>query len=121
VEFQRSQRVAEVIHQEISKLIQFQLKDPRLGFVTITAVEVSGDNQHAKIYYTVIGDEKAQQDSTRALQSATGYMRRQLGRCLKMRTVPEIAFHYDKSIDYGNHIESLIRDMNKDRDNAAED
>jgi len=121
VEFQRSQRVAEVLHQEISRLIQFELKDPRLGFVTITAVDVSRDVQHAKVHYTVIGDEAAQKDSGRALQSAAGFIRRQLGRVLHLRTVPEIVFLYDKSIAYGNHIESLIRDVNKDRDDAAED
>lgn len=121
MEFQRSQRVAEVIHQEVSRLIQFELKDPRLGFVTITAVDVSKDVQHAKIYFTVIGDEQARKDSGRALESGAGFIRRQLGRVLRLRTIPEIQFLYDKSIDYGNHIESLIRDANKDRNNAAED
>jgi len=121
VEFQRSQRVAEVLHQEISRLIQFEMKDPRLGFITITAVDVSRDVQHAKVYYTVIGDETTRKDSARALESAVGFIRRQLGRALHMRTIPELSFQYDKSIAYGNHIESLIRDVNKDRDDAAED
>jgi ribosome-binding factor A len=121
VDFHRSQRVAEVLHQEISSLIQFELKDPRLGFVTITGVEVTSDIQHAKVFFTVVGDEAERKSSTKALESSGRFLRKQLGSRIHLRSIPELTFHYDQSIEYGNRIESLLREINQDQDNAAED
>jgi len=95
-------------------MVQFELKDPRLGFVTITGVDVTADVQFARIYYTVVGDDEARRNSTRALEKSIGFIRRQLGRRLHMRTIPEIAFKYDESLDRGNRIEELLRSLHEE-------
>lgn len=93
------------------------LKDPRVGFVTITAVNVTPDMHLARVYYTVYGDEKQRAETQKGLESAVPYFRRELGRRLRMRYVPDLIFEFDKSLEYGNRIESLIRKLNEDRPN----
>lgn len=110
--------MGETIHQEISQLLIRGLKDPRIGFVTITSVDVSSDLRHAKVYYTVIGDEQAREDSTAGLKSSTSYIRQQLGRQLRLRHIPEIVFEYDGSVEYGNRIESLLREVKPSDDDS---
>lgn len=112
MESQRSHRVGEAVHHEISALLLKGLKDPRIGFVTVTGVEMTSDLHLAKVYYTVIGDEKARKDSAAGLQSSVPFIRRQLGRVLRMRFIPEVVFVYDESIEYGERIESIIREFN---------
>ncbi|AMV72082.1 ribosome-binding factor A [Desulfuromonas carbonis] len=121
MEFQRSHRVGEQIQKEISALILKGLKDPRVGFVTITAVEVSRDLHYARIFFTVIGDERARGESERGLNSALPYLRREIGKRLRLRLVPELTFEYDTSLEYGNRIESLLRDLNSGEKNAQGD
>jgi len=121
LEFQRSHRVGEQIQKEVSALILKGLKDPRVGFVTITAVEVSRDLHHARIFFTVIGDERARRESERGLNSALPYLRREIGKRLRLRLVPELTFEYDTSLEYGNRIESLLRDLNSGEKNAQGD
>lgn len=121
MEFQRSHRVGEQIQKEISALILKGLKDPRVGFVTITAVEVSRDLHYARIFFTVIGDERARRESERGLNSALPYLRREIGKRLRLRLVPELTFEYDTSLEYGNRIESLLRDLNSGEKNAQGD
>ena len=106
---QRAQKVAEAIQKEISSLIIKGMKDPRVGFVTITAVDVTSDLSLAKVFFTVIGDDKARRDSAAGLKSAIPFIRREIGKQLRLRIVPELVFHYDTSIDYGQHIESLLK------------
>lgn len=122
---QRAQKVAEAIQKEISSLIIKGLKDPRVGFVTITAVDVSSDLSLAKVFFTVIGDDKARTDSAAGLKSAIPYIRREIGKQLRLRVVPEVIFHYDTSIDYGHHIESLLKGIQEkeehDRGNSQDD
>ena len=108
---QRAQKVAEAIQKEISTLIIKGLKDPRIGFVTITAVDASSDLSLAKVFFTVIGDEKARSDTAAGLKSAIPFIRREIGKQLRLRIVPELVFHYDSSIDYGQHIESLLKEI----------
>ena len=88
------------------------LKDPRIGFVTITSVDVTSDLRHARVYFTVIGDDAARAESEAGLKSSASYIRQQLGRILHLRHIPEIQFFYDSSIEYGNRIEQLLRDVN---------
>ena len=92
------------------------LNDPRIGFVTITGVEVTPDLHLARVYYTVIGDETVRRNCAAGLKSATSFIRQQLGRQLQMRYTPDLLFHYDTSIDYGNRIDSLLRDIKRDDD-----
>ena len=121
MEFQRSHRVGEQIQKEISALLVKGLKDPRVGFVTITAVEVSGDLRHARIYFTALGEDPVRQETLRGLTSAIPFLRRELGKRLRLRLVPELTFRFDTSLEYGNRIESLLRDLNSGGDDAQGD
>ena len=111
MEFKRSHRVGEQIHKEISALLVKGLKDPRIGFVTITAVEVTPDMHLARVYFTVMGDEKARRNTEKGLQSSVPFLRRELGRRLGMRYVPDILFCFDSSLEYGNRIETLLKEI----------
>lgn len=112
--------MAEAIHKEISALLVKGLKDPRIGFVTITAVEATPDLHLARIFFTVMGDEQARRDSAAGLKSSTPFLRRELGKRLRMRYVPDLLFVYDTSIDYGNRIEALIRQIQRDDSSHTE-
>lgn len=108
---QRINKVAEMIHKEISALLVRGLKDPRIGFVTITAVDVVPGLHLARIFYTVMGDEKARRDTEAGLKSCTPFLRREIGKQLQLRHTPELLFEYDTSIAYGNRIESILKDI----------
>jgi ribosome-binding factor A len=112
----RSEKLAETIHETVSSLLSRGLNDPRIGFVTITAVEVVDDLSVARIFFTVIGDEKAKKDSEAGLNSAKGYIRKELGRVLTVRHIPEIILNYDHSQDYGNRIDSILREIAAEHD-----
>lgn len=114
MEYTRSTRVAEAIHKEVSALLLKGLKDPRIGFVTITAVDVTPDMHLARVYFTVMGDEEARKSSQKGLASSVPFIRRELGRRLRMRYVPDIIFQYDSSMEYGSRIESLIREIHSE-------
>jgi len=111
---QRVQKVGETIQKEISALLLRGLKDPRIGFVTITGVEMTPDLHLARIYYSVIGDEAARRSSAAGLKSSIPFIRAQLGKHLRMKYVPDLLFLFDSSIEYGNRIESLLRDLHLD-------
>jgi len=113
VEFKRYHRVAEQIHKDISALLLQGVKDPRIGFVTITGVEVTPDLSLAKVFYTVMGDEQAKKQTQKGLQSAMGHIRRTIGANLKLRRVPELRFEYDSSLEYGNRMEDLFREIHE--------
>lgn len=110
----RANRVAEQMKQELSDIISRRLKDPRVGFVTITDVDVTGDLQQAKVYFTVLGDEEKKATTKQALEKASGFIRSEIGSRIRLRKTPEIFFEFDESIDYGNRIEKLLSDLNKD-------
>ncbi len=104
----RIQRVAEQIHEEISGLLTKGLKDPRLGFVTITGVEVSPDLGNAWVYFSCPGTEQERSLSLEGLESSAGFIRRTLGKRLHLRAIPQFHFKYDQSLDCGDHIERLL-------------
>ena len=104
-EFSRSDRVAEQIQRELADLLQFEVKDPRVGMVTITEVEVSGDMSHAKMYYSAAEGTKELQ---KGLEKSAGFLRTQLSKRLLLRTVPQLHFVYDASIDRGMKLSKLI-------------
>jgi len=121
LEFQRAHRVGEQIQKEISALLVRGLKDPRIGFVTITAVEVTPDLHLARVYFTAMGDEAARKNSELGLKHSVPFLRRELGRRLRMRYVPDLLFVFDSSLEYGNRIESLLRDLKTGPDDDQED
>lgn len=112
----RSEKVAETIHETISSILARGLNDPRIGFVTIIAVEVTDDLSLARIYFTVIGDDAAKKNSEIGLNSAKGHLRKELGRVLTMRHMPELIFKYDHSQEYGNRIDSILREIDAGHD-----
>lgn len=107
----RQQRVAGEIKRRASQFIREELKDPRLGFLTITDVEVNSDLTHARLFVSVMGDEAEQRNTMEALRRARGLVKRDIGDWLRLRTVPEITFEEDHSIERGTRILQLIRDL----------
>ena len=112
----RQQRVAEAVRAEISHMLQYELKDPRLGFASIVQVEMSRDLRHAKVYVSVYGSEEEQAATLQALESAKGLIRREVTRRLKLRYAPEIVFVPDESIAHGARIAQLLRQLDGEPD-----
>lgn len=110
----RSHRVAEQIKKELSDLLMRELKDPRIHFVTVTGVDVTGDLQQAKVYISVLGSDAEKEETLIGLSKATGFIRSEIGKRIRLRKTPEISFAFDESIEYGNKIESLLKNINKD-------
>ena len=115
MEGKRSEKVADVIQQEISQMLVKTLKDPRIGFVTITRVSVSEDCRLAKVYFSVAGTSVEKERSTEGLNSAKGYVRRELGRRMRLKYTPEIVFEFDPSIEYAIHIGEVIHRLKEER------
>ncbi|WP_455209035.1 30S ribosome-binding factor RbfA [Kaarinaea lacus] len=107
-EFNRKDRVADQIQRELATLIQFDVKDPRVGMVTITAVEVSREFEYARVFFTVLGDDAVREATIKGLARAAGFLRRELAHRLKLRTTPELQFVYDQSIDNAAKMSELI-------------
>ncbi|MDN4594453.1 30S ribosome-binding factor RbfA [Polycladomyces subterraneus] len=110
----RVSRVGEQIKKELSQILQQELKDPRIGFVTITSVEMSGDLQHAKVYVSVMGDEEQKKNTLAALNKAKGFIRSEIGRRITLRHTPELVFKVDESIEHGQYINQLLREVKTD-------
>lgn len=106
-DFKRSDRVAGSLRRELAQLIQMEVKDPGVGFIGLSDVEVSRDLGHAKVYVTVFEPEKAA-SSIKALNKAAGYLRRRLGQEMRIRSVPELHFEHDASVETGHRMDSLI-------------
>ena len=107
----RLQRVNQLIREEISHLIQRELKDPRLGFVTVTEVDVAKDLRTAKVYVSVLGSESDWQGSLQALESARGFIRNWLVPRLRLRSVPHLTFHPDRSMAHAAHIQTVLEGL----------
>jgi ribosome-binding factor A len=107
----RLERVNQLIKEEISTLLQRELKDPRLGFVTVTEVDVTPDLKHAKVYVSVLGTEAQWASSLAALESAKGFVWAWLRRHLDLRVTPELSFRPDRSMEHAAHIQSLLADL----------
>jgi len=107
-EFPRSRRIAEQVQRELSDIVRLELKDPRIGMITITDVEVTPDNAHARVYFTLLGDASKVEETTGALEHAAGFLRSQLAQRLKLRTVPQLQFKYDASVERGVRLSQLI-------------
>jgi ribosome-binding factor A len=107
---QRSHRIGDQIQKEISGLLAKGLKDPRIGFVTITGVEVTPDLHLARVYYTVMGDGQARTETGKGLEKATPFIRRELGRRMRIRYIPDLLFVFDSTLDYSEHINRLLKE-----------
>ncbi|GIO29956.1 MULTISPECIES: 30S ribosome-binding factor RbfA [Paenibacillus] len=110
-------RVGEQIKKELSQLIQSELKDPRIGFLTVTGVDVTNDLSQAKVYLSVLGDEEQKENSLKALEKANGFLRSELGKRIRLRHIPELIFKFDESIAYGSKIEKLLGEISKNDSN----
>lgn len=110
----RANRVGEQMKKELGDIISRKIKDPRIGFVTVTDVEVTGDLQQAKVYISVLGDEEQRENTLKGLAKAKGFIRTEIGQRIRLRKTPEIIFEWDESIDYGNRIETLLHQLHTD-------
>jgi ribosome-binding factor A len=111
----RPDRVGDQIRSELALLIAREVHDPGVGFLTLTRVKVTPDLQLARVFYTSLGDEKAQRETARALGRATPFLRRQLGQRIRLRRVPELEFLYDESIAQNDRIEQILQDLKAER------
>lgn len=110
---QRVQRVAEEIRKEVSDIMRTELKDPGLiKMASITGVEVTKDLRHAKIFVSVFGNDEEQNKMLKVLEKATGFVRTELGKRIRLRHTPEIEFHLDKSMEYAAHIDKMLKNLN---------
>ncbi|OFW07543.1 MAG: ribosome-binding factor A [Acidobacteria bacterium RIFCSPLOWO2_02_FULL_67_36] len=112
---ERPARVGDQIRAELGELLAREVHDPGIGFLTLTRVTVTADLQQARVYYTTLGDDKARRDTARALGRATPFLRRQIGRRLRLRRVPELTFFFDESIEGADRIERILRDLSSER------
>ena len=116
----RIEKLQELIKQEVGKILLTDIKDPRIGFVTVTEVEMTGDLREAKIFVSIMGNDEQIKSSWEGLQSALGFIRREIGKRIKIRFTPEISFELDKSLDYSEHIQKLLLKVKKEEENKLE-
>jgi ribosome-binding factor A len=111
----RQTRVGEQIRVEITEMLAREVKDPGIGFLTVTHVKVSPDLQQARVYYTTIGDDKDRRETRKALGRATPFLRRQIGQRLQLRRVPELVFQFDEAVEKQDRIEKILQDINAEK------
>ncbi|NQT28962.1 MAG: 30S ribosome-binding factor RbfA [Candidatus Saganbacteria bacterium] len=112
----RIERVVELIKEEVSKIIREDVSDPRIGFISITGVDLSPDLENAEIFVSILGSETEKKESMLGLHSATGFIRGKLGRVLEMRQVPDIKFTQDDSLAKGSRVLSIISKLEEEKD-----
>ena len=119
----RIERLNEQMKREVADILRYEVKDPRVGVVTVTDAIVAPDLSIARLYVQVTGDEKEQEETLTGLRAAMPYVKRELAKRLKIRQVPELRFEQDKALEYGMHIESLLKQVHHEEDEGenAED
>jgi ribosome-binding factor A len=115
----RATRVGDQIRAELAELLTREVHDPGIGFLTVTHVKVSPDLQQARVYYTTLGDEQARRETARALDRATPFLRRHVGRRLQLKRVPELTFTFDEAVEKNDRIQRILLELESDR--AAQD
>lgn len=115
--YKRSQRVSDLVREEVAEIIMYRLKDPRIGFLTVTGVDMSADLKMAKVYVSVLKEEE-RDPTLGALNSSRSFIRSLLSKRLKMKVIPEVEFRLDTSIEYGFKIDKLLKDI-KEPDEGA--
>ena len=119
-EFSRTSRIGEVIMRELAQMIQQEVSDPRVGMVTVSHVYITSDLKYAKVYVTRLNGVESDQDVDECitgLTNAAGFLKRGIAKRVEIRTIPELRFHYDKSLEHGFHMDELIAKANKDLSN----
>jgi len=111
----RSERVSEAIRREASLLIKDEVRDPRIGFVTVTKATITEDLRNAVIYYSVLGDDKAKSLAKKGLSSAVNYMKTELGHRIKLRYTPDIRFKEDKTFEHAERIEAALKKIKEEK------
>jgi ribosome-binding factor A len=119
-EFKRQDRLRDQIKREVADILLYTIKSPRLGFVTITDVEVSKDLKYAKVFYSAMGTRIEKADSARTLDRTRAVVQAELGKRLRIRQTPLISYHVDKSLDYGEKINSLLDKIKKEKEGDEE-
>lgn len=112
----RRERIQEEIKKIVSHILQQEVKDPNVGFVTVTSVELSGDFRHAKVFVSILDDKQKQRETLAGLEKATGFIRSELGKQIRLRHVPELVFVFDESIEHGDHINKLLKELNPSKE-----
>jgi len=107
----RTERIALQMQKEISEIIRTEVKDPRIGFVTVTGVEVSSDHTHAKVFISILGNAEERERSMQALERARGFMRSEIGRRIRLRVTPELHLKLDESMDYSSRIGKVLHEI----------
>ncbi len=116
--YKRSQRVGDLLREEIADIIIYRLKDPRIGFITVTGVDVTDDIKIARVYVSVFHDEE-RKTTLEILNAAKSFIRSELSKRLRMKFIPSIEFKLDTSIEYGNRIEKLLKESQEKGDNSS--
>jgi ribosome-binding factor A len=117
----RVNRVGEQMKKELGDIISRKIKDPRIGFVTVTDVQVTGDLQQAKVYISVLGDEEQRENTLKGLAKAKGFIRTEIGQRIRLRKTPELIFEFDESMAYGNRINTLIHELQRDEQSDGDE
>ncbi|MEK6561341.1 MAG: 30S ribosome-binding factor RbfA [Nitrospirota bacterium] len=115
-QYRRIDRLGDQIREEIADIIARKLKDPRVGFVTVTAVYVSEDLRHAKVFVSIYGDEKTQAETMKGLNSAAGFVKGEIGRRIKIKFTPDIVFKQDTSLEEAAHVLDILDHIKKEED-----
>ena len=110
----RLEKINEELKREISEIVQYKLKDPRLGLVTITGVEITPDLRCAKVYFSVLGSVQEEAKAEQGLKSSAGYVRRLIGEAIKIRYTPQLDFRYDDAAEYSQHISDVLEKLKKE-------
>lgn len=111
MEYKRVDRVGDLLLKELAEVLLRKVKDPRLANITLTDVKVSPDLRHARVFYSVLGDDDRKAETAVGLQSATGFVKRELSKRLQLRRIPDIQFCFDSSLEYGSHIDRLLTEL----------
>lgn len=114
--FKRSERIGDLLKREIGDIIEKELKDPRIGFTTVISVDVSADLRHARVFFSVFGDRRVQEETQSGLDSARFFIQGEIGRRLRLKYTPELSFQFDRSIEYGFHISKLLKRLQKEHE-----
>lgn len=116
----RVERIQEIMKEELGKLLQREIKDPRIGFASVTAVRVSNDMSHVKVFISVLGDEQQRKDTMAGLESAKGFIRSEIGKRVRLRHTPELHFVSDTSLEEGARILTLLNQIQSQEENERE-